>query len=157
MTRTDRFDLEGRVAVVTGASSGMGVTMAEALADAGARVVVAARREDRLAEVAQRIAARGGEVACVRCDVAREADVDALVEATRARFGPADVLVANAGFTTVVPAEEQSLEDFQGHLDVQPDRRLPVRPALRPRDDRPGQRQHRHRRLHAGAGRPRAR
>ena len=69
-------------------------------------------------EVADGIRASGGEATPVACDVASEADVDALVEASEAAYGAVDVLVANAGFTTVVPAEEQSLEDFRGHLDV---------------------------------------
>ena len=114
----DAFRLDGRVAVVTGASSGMGVTFAEAVADAGARVVIAARREDRLAAVADGLRERGAEVAVVPCDVAREEDVDALVGSTLAAFGQVDVLVNNAGFTTVVPAEEQTVADWRGHLDV---------------------------------------
>jgi NAD(P)-dependent dehydrogenase (short-subunit alcohol dehydrogenase family) len=112
------FRLDGRCAVVTGASSGMGVAFAEALAGAGARVVLAARREERLHEVAQRICAGGGEALAVRCDVAREEDVDALAERARAAFGFVDVLVNNAGFTTVVPAEQQSLDDWRAHVDV---------------------------------------
>ena len=114
----ERFRLDGRVAVVTGASSGMGVVLAEALAAAGARVALAARREARLAEVAERIRAAGGEACIVPCDVAREEDVDRLVAETTARLGPAEILVNNAGFTTVVPAESQSLADWRGHLDV---------------------------------------
>jgi NAD(P)-dependent dehydrogenase (short-subunit alcohol dehydrogenase family) len=112
------FRLDGRVVVVTGASSGMGVTFAEAVADAGARVVIAARREDRLAEVASDLEERGAEVRVVPCDVSREEDVDALVGATLAAFGRVDVLINNAGFTTVVPAEEQSVDDWKEHLDV---------------------------------------
>lgn len=106
------------MAVVTGASSGMGVAFAETLAAAGARVVLAARRAGRLEEVAERIRQQGGEAEAAPCDVSREADVDALVARCSERFGPADVLVNNAGFTTVVPAEEQSFEDWRGHLDV---------------------------------------
>jgi len=112
------FRLDGRVAVVTGASSGMGVIFGEALAAAGARVVLAARRLDRLEAISARIAEAGGEAAAVACDVAREADVDALVAETERRFGAADVLVANAGYTTVVPAEEQTFEDWTGQIDV---------------------------------------
>lgn len=114
----DRFRLDGRVAVVTGASSGMGVVFAEALAAAGARVVLAARRRERLEAAAERIRAGGGEAWALACDVAREEDVDALVAETAARLGPAEVLVNNAGFTTVVPAELQSLEDWRAQLDV---------------------------------------
>jgi NAD(P)-dependent dehydrogenase (short-subunit alcohol dehydrogenase family) len=96
----------------------MGVTFAEAVADAGARVVIAARREDPLAAVAADLEKRGAEVRVVPCDVSREDDVDALVGATLSAFGQVDVLVNNAGFTTVVPAEEQTLDDWKGHLDV---------------------------------------
>ncbi len=112
------FRLDGRVAVVTGASSGMGVKFAETLAHAGAKVVLAARREERLNEVARGIRDAGGEALVVRCDVAREEDVDALVERSRAAFGAVDVLINNAGFTTIVPAETQSLADWRAHVDV---------------------------------------
>lgn len=113
-----RFRLDGRVAVVTGASSGMGVAFAEALAAAGARVVLAARRRERLEAVAERIRKAGGEALPLECDVAREAEVDALVAESRSAFGPASVLVNNAGVTKVVPAQEQSLEEFRAQLDV---------------------------------------
>ena len=112
------FRLDGRVAVVTGASSGMGVTFAHALAAAGARVVVAARRPERLHEVVREIEGQGGAAHAVPCDVSREEDVERLVTETQGAFGPADVLVSNAGFTTVVSAEEQALDDWRAHLDV---------------------------------------
>jgi NAD(P)-dependent dehydrogenase (short-subunit alcohol dehydrogenase family) len=112
------FRLDGRVAVVTGASSGMGVTFAHALAAAGARVVVAARRMERLQELALELERQGFAAHPVACDVAREDEVDRLVEETQRAFGPADVLVCNAGFTTVVAAEEQDVADWRGHLDV---------------------------------------
>jgi NAD(P)-dependent dehydrogenase (short-subunit alcohol dehydrogenase family) len=115
---TRRFRLDGRVAVVTGASSGMGERFAEALAAAGARVAVAARREDRLRELVGRIEGDGGEALAVACDVARAGDVDALVARVGERFGRADVLVNNAGVTSVVAAEEQDLEDWRQQLDV---------------------------------------
>ena len=114
----ERFRLDGRIAVVTGASSGMGVTFAQALAAAGARVVVAARRSERLREVVLEIERQGGAAHAVACDVSREEEVERLVSETQRAFGPADVLVSNAGFTTVVPAEEQSAEDWRAHLDV---------------------------------------
>ena len=114
----EQFRLDGRVAVVTGASSGMGVTFAHGLAAAGARVVVAARRIEKLREVVAEIERQGGAAHAVACDVSREDEVERLVGETERRFGPADVLVSNAGFTTVVAAEEQSVEDWRAHLDV---------------------------------------
>ncbi len=91
------FDLTGRVALVTGASSGLGVTFAEGLAAAGADVVLAARRVDRLEEVAERIRATGRRALPVACDVTDPAQVEAALEAAVAEFGGVDVLVANAG------------------------------------------------------------
>lgn len=93
----DPFDLTGRTAIVTGASSGLGVSFAEALAAHGASVVVAARRADRLEEVADRIRRAGGRALAVACDVADAAQVDAMVAAALGEFGGVDVLVANAG------------------------------------------------------------
>ena len=112
------FGIEGRVAVVTGASSGLGVAMAAGLADAGARLVIAARRAERLAEVAEQLAQRGAEVQSVPCDVTDEGEVDALVAATLERFGTLDVLVNNAGITNIVPAEDEPLEAFKQVLDI---------------------------------------
>jgi NAD(P)-dependent dehydrogenase (short-subunit alcohol dehydrogenase family) len=106
------------VAVVTGASSGMGVTFAEALAAAGADVVVAARRRGRLESLAEALREQGSRALPVACDVGREEDVEALVEETMSAFGRVDVLVNNAGFTSVVPAEEQTLVDWQAQIDV---------------------------------------
>lgn len=97
MSQSSLFDLTGRVALITGASSGLGVTFAEALAEAGADVVLAARRVDRLEEVAARIRATGRRALPVACDVTDAAQVEAAVEAAVAEFGRIDVLVANAG------------------------------------------------------------
>lgn len=115
---TQRFRLDGRVALVTGASAGMGVVFARCLAAAGASVVLAARRAERLEALAAALRAGGAQAQAVRCDVAREADVDMLVAATLAAFGRIDVLVNNAGFTQIVPAEEQALADWRAQIDV---------------------------------------
>lgn len=102
MTTTDStpaqlFDLTGRTALITGASSGLGVSFAHALAGAGANVVLAARRTDRLEEVARAIGEAGGQALAVTCDVTRPEQVDAAVAAAVDRFGALDVAVANAG------------------------------------------------------------
>ena len=91
------FDLTGRVAVVTGASSGLGVTFAEALADAGADVVLAARRADRLEELAERIRGTGRRAVAVPCDVTEPEQVEAMAARAVEELGRIDVLVANAG------------------------------------------------------------
>jgi NAD(P)-dependent dehydrogenase (short-subunit alcohol dehydrogenase family) len=108
----------GRVAVVTGASSGLGVTFAEALASAGARLVLAARRRHRLEALQARLTTAGAEVEIVECDVARIADVDGLSEATIARFGRADILVNNAGVAHTAPATEKTVEEFAHTLQI---------------------------------------
>jgi NAD(P)-dependent dehydrogenase (short-subunit alcohol dehydrogenase family) len=112
------FRVDGRVAVVTGASSGLGAAMATGLAEAGARTVLAARRGDRIDALEEQLAQRGAEVFAVRCDVSDEVAVDRLVAATLERFGALDILVNNAGITEIVKAEEEPLETFRRVLDV---------------------------------------
>ncbi len=91
------FALNGRTAIVTGASYGLGVTLTEALAAAGANVVAAARSRDKLQEIAARIAGNGGNVLAVPCDVADPGQVKALVDEACRVFGRVDILVNNAG------------------------------------------------------------
>jgi len=91
------FDLRGSRVLVTGASSGIGAGLAEAVAAAGASVGICARRSDRLAEVAQRCAAHGGEVHSWITDVADPVQVDALADAALAEMGGVDLLINNAG------------------------------------------------------------
>lgn len=108
------FRLDGRVAIVTGASSGLGARFARVLAGAGASVVVAARRLERLESLAGELA----DAHAVRCDVADAGDREALVAATVERYGRVDVLVNNAGTTNVAPALEEDDEEFARVLDV---------------------------------------
>ena len=89
--------VEGKVIIVTGANSGIGEKTAEILAEQGAKVVLAARRTDKLADVESRIKAAGGEAYAVRCDVTKREDCDNLVEETIKKYGRLDVLVNNAG------------------------------------------------------------
>ena len=93
------FSLSGKVALVTGASQGIGESIAKALAAAGAHVVVAARREDKASSVAQAISAAGGLAEAVRLDVADPASVTAAFKAVVEKHGKLDVLVNNAGIT----------------------------------------------------------
>jgi NAD(P)-dependent dehydrogenase (short-subunit alcohol dehydrogenase family) len=102
--------LEGRVAVVTGASSGIGEACALAFVDKGAKVVLAARRAERLDKLVKRIEGMGGEALAVTTDVTREADVDNLFERALERFGTIDVLINNAGIADSTPVYDMPLE-----------------------------------------------
>ena len=114
-----RYDLEGKVAIVTGASSGLGEQFSNALAECGASVVLAARRGDLLRRLADELSERYGVKAlAVETDVAREADVVRLVERTVEELGTVDVLVNNAGMYIVKPLVEQTLEDWRVVMDV---------------------------------------
>ena len=91
--------LEGRVALITGASQGIGRACALALAQDGAKIALAARNQEKLAQVASEIAAAGGESAAFKMDVAIEDEIKAGVKAAIERFGKIDILVNNAGIT----------------------------------------------------------
>jgi NAD(P)-dependent dehydrogenase (short-subunit alcohol dehydrogenase family) len=114
-----RYDLDGQVAIVTGASSGLGREFSLALAESGAQVVLAARREELLVGLAEEIEREHGVRAlAVRTDVTREADIVALVERTVAELGTVDILVNNAGVYVFKPLVEQTLEDWRTVMDV---------------------------------------
>jgi gluconate 5-dehydrogenase len=114
-----RYDLDGRVAIVTGASAGLGVEFADALAESGASVVVAARREDRIRELAATIEREHGVRAlAIRTDMTREADVVALVQAALDAFGAVDILVNNAGSTHAARLLEHTLDDWRRVIEV---------------------------------------
>ena len=117
-TILDLFRLDGKVAVVTGASSGLGVHFARALAEAGADVALGARRAERLADTRAAVEAAGRRAVAVRTDVADPASCQALVDAAMAEFGRVDVLVNNAGIGTAVPATRETPEQFRSVLDV---------------------------------------
>ena len=114
----DRFRLDDRVAVVTGASSGLGVAFARAFAEAGADVVLAARRPDRLQQTAASVRAAGRSALCVPTDIADPAQVQHMVEAAMAQFGKIDTLINNAGIGTAIPATREAPEQFRQVIDV---------------------------------------
>jgi NADP-dependent 3-hydroxy acid dehydrogenase YdfG len=111
-------ELRGKSVVVTGASSGIGVATARAFGAAGARVVLAARREDRLRALAEELGASGVEVAVVRTDMRVEEHVLALFGHARERFGGVDVLVNNAGLGRGAPLSSGSTEHWREMLEV---------------------------------------
>ncbi len=118
MRPSELFDLGGRVAIVTGGGSGIGRQMAEGLAEAGADVVLCARHLDRCQRAADELSALGVRTLALRCDVRDPAEVEALVEQTRAQLGRIDVLVNNAGTVWGAWPENTPLEGWQKVVDV---------------------------------------
>ncbi|MDP3968517.1 MAG: 3-oxoacyl-ACP reductase family protein [Nocardioides sp.] len=112
------FRLDDKVVVVTGASSGLGVVFAEVFAEAGADLVLGARRVDRLADTAALVEKHGRRAVTVATDVASPEDCQALVDAAMEAFGRVDVLVNNAGIGTAVPATRETPEQFRTVVDV---------------------------------------
>ena len=112
-----RFRLDGRVVLVTGASSGLGTHFAQLLASVGARVAVAARRADKLQAVVDGITAAGGKARALSLDVASAASVRACFDEL-ASWGAPDVVINNAGVTVTRPLLEQTEEDFDQVLDT---------------------------------------
>ena len=110
--------LDGKVAVVTGASSGIGEATAEALAAEGATVVVAARREERLANLAKRIEEDGGRVLAAACDVADEDQAHGLIRKAEEEFGRVDILVNNAGVMLLSTVGKGLSDEWRRMFDV---------------------------------------
>ncbi|HLX30845.1 MAG TPA: glucose 1-dehydrogenase [Casimicrobiaceae bacterium] len=106
------FSLDGRVALVTGASSGIGRAIAMTLAEAGARVVLVARREEDLAATRAEIVAAGGDAAAIACDLARRDGIECCADAAPQAFGAPDILVNSAGINIRKPMLDLSADDW---------------------------------------------
>jgi NAD(P)-dependent dehydrogenase (short-subunit alcohol dehydrogenase family) len=118
MSVLDRFRLDGKVAVVTGASSGLGAAFAVGLAEAVADVAIAARRADRLHATAERVRALGRRCHEVTADVAKPEDCARIADETVEALGRVDILVNNAGVGTAIPASRETPEQFRGVIEV---------------------------------------
>jgi NAD(P)-dependent dehydrogenase (short-subunit alcohol dehydrogenase family) len=118
MAELPSFDITGQVVLVTGASSGIGEHFAEVLAAAGAKVVLAARRIDRLAEVAREIERNGGQCLPIACDVTKPDSIAAAIAAAETRLGPLSILVNNAGVVVSKPLFEHTEEDWDHVVDT---------------------------------------
>ena len=109
-TTQELFNLQGKTALVTGGSRGLGLQMAEALGEQGARIVISSRRQDELDTAVAHLAARGIEASSIAVDLAQEANVLPFVEEALRRLGHIDILVNNAGASWGAPAEDHPLE-----------------------------------------------
>jgi gluconate 5-dehydrogenase len=112
MTRTVQqlFDLQGQAALVTGGSRGLGLQMAQALGEAGARIMLSSRKASDLEEAAATLQAAGIDARWIAADAAQEADIHRLADETLERMGDVDILVNNAGAAWGAPAEDHPLE-----------------------------------------------
>ncbi len=115
---TDQRSLTGTVALVTGASSGIGEATADALARHGASVAVVARRTDRLESLASRIGASGGQALVVEADITREDDARSAVAKTVERFGRLDILINNAGLMLLGPITGADVTEWTRMIDI---------------------------------------
>ena len=113
------FDLKGNVAVVTGASSGLGLQMAKALANQGANVVLLARRQELIEKNAEDIAKEFGvETLGFKCDITNTENVKEAVKKVMEKFGRVDILINNAGTGACAPAENITDEQFQNEVNI---------------------------------------
>ncbi len=118
MKTIDMFNLKGKVAVVTGASSGLGVIFAEALAEMGANIELAARRIDKLNNVAEKIRSLNVKARPFQCDVSKQEEIQGMVDDTIKTFGRLDIIVNNAGVAAMSPATDISVDDWNKVVSV---------------------------------------
>ena len=112
------MNIQGKVVVVTGASSGLGESTARLLAGNGAKVVLGARRKDRIDAVVKDITAKGGSALGFKTDVTRRGDVEALVRGAMDRYDRIDVMVNNSGIMPMAPMAALKVEEWEGMIDV---------------------------------------
>jgi len=112
------YDIKGKVAVISGASSGLGADAARGYAENGAKVVLLARREERLKELAEELKASGAEVFTHVCDVTDETSVKTAIEAAAGHFGRIDILLNNAGVAVRGGVHQLSVEDWNKSMDT---------------------------------------
>src|SRR5260370_19091173 len=123
------FDLSGKLALVTGSSTGIGFALASGLAAVGARVVLSGRNEARLAEGVERLRGEGMSVDAMSFDVTSPSAVSAAIERIQREHGPIDILVNNAGMQRRAPLDQFSHEQWQGLMETNVDSVFPVRQA----------------------------
>ena len=114
----DSFSLAGKVAIVTGASSGLGVAFAVGLADAGADIAICARRVEKLEQTKAQVEERGRRCVAVQADVSNPDDCNRVVAETVDQLGKVDVLINNAGIGTAVPATRETPDEFRRVIDI---------------------------------------
>ena len=117
-TILELFSLTGKVAIVTGASSGLGVAFATGLAEAGADIAICARRVEKLEETRKQVEALGRRCVAVPADVANPDDCNRVVATTVEQLGKVDVLINNAGIGTAVPATRETPDEFRRVIDI---------------------------------------
>lgn len=111
-------NIEGKIVVITGASSGLGEAAAKHLAERGASVVLGARRKDRLESVAKDIREAGGKAEIAVTDVTKKEQVEALIQTAMDHFGRVDVLVSNAGLMAIAPLTEMKTDEWDRMIDI---------------------------------------
>lgn len=114
----NRFNLRGKVVLITGGSRGLGIVLARQLADEGAKIVICGRSEDSLQEASKELSAKGAIYFPVTCDVTDKQQIKEMVQQVKEEFGNIDVLINNAGIVQVGPMEEMNDEDYEQALKV---------------------------------------